>query len=84
MEYFNVVITTIISIVIGMGMYIMRTVTSRIDTLEQKMDNTVTKQEVRQLLDDKINPLKEDIKDIKYTIDKLLSIFIKGFNNHDK
>jgi uncharacterized protein YoxC len=82
MDYVNIVTMIALAALTGMGSYIMKTVTSRIDTLEQKMDNTVTEQEVRQLLDDKINPMKDDIKDIKYSIDKLFSFFIRGLDKN--
>jgi hypothetical protein len=75
----NILYTTlfgIVSIISTMMAFIFRSYMSRLEALEVKMENTITKQEVRQLLDDKLAPMREDIKEIKDSLTTFLEIVI--------
>lgn len=50
----------------------------RIDNLEQKSMNHVTEQQTRQILNDKLEPLKEDLIEIKEQLNKLFDRLING------
>lgn len=43
---------------------------TRITKMESKMEKMITKDDIRELLSDKIDPLKEDIQEIKQKLDK--------------
>ena len=49
----------------------------RLDKLEQGMCNAMTEESVRRLIADKIDPLREDIREIKDKLTRLFDIYIK-------
>ena len=56
----------------------------RISNLEQQIKQNMTESEVRQLVTDKLDPLKEDLQEIKASIRDLSKLFIlknKGNRN---
>jgi hypothetical protein len=63
-----------LSLLNGILVHLLKTVNQRIRTLEL---SHFTKQEVRQLIDDKIGGLHSDIQDIKDKIDKLFDLYIE-------
>lgn len=74
----------IIPAFVGGASYIMKGIFTRIDALEKELPKKVEETEVRQLLTDKIDPIKDDINDIKQDIDmlaskidKLIDLFLK-------
>lgn len=54
---------------------------NRIEKLEENMTHTINEEEVRTILSDKIEPIQEDIKDIKNNIRNIFDILLK--NNRD-
>lgn len=56
--------------------YIIKGVLTRLDVLEDKMQHTITEPQVRQIMSDKNDPLKQDIIEIKEMQQKLLEMFI--------
>lgn len=61
----------------GIGALFVKTVLSRIEALEKEMPHKYNDGEVRQLLDDKISPIREDIADLKLKIDRIIEFLIK-------
>lgn len=66
-----------IPLVTGMGAYIVKTILNRIDILETKVDTHVTEIAVRTLLNDKLEPIHQDIQEINYNIKKLYDLFFQ-------
>lgn len=64
------------SIVCGLGALVMKSVFSRLESLESKMNSTVTEQQVRTIIGDKIDPLKEDVHEIKQAIVKIYELYL--------
>lgn len=64
-------------VIVAMGSYLMSTFLNRISTLEKTMVNKVEEPEVRQILADKIDPLREDISELKNKIELIYSLLLK-------
>jgi len=68
---------TILSVVCAPVIYIGRSIMQRIDKLESDMDQKISKEEVRTILDDKIEPMNENVKEIKALLYKVLADHLK-------
>lgn len=68
------------SCITGMAAYFMRNLIMRLETLENKIQSKIDEPEVRQLLSDKLDPMKEDIAEIKGTVQKLFDLHIASYN----
>ena len=66
----------IASLLCGMGAFVMKNIFNRLEVLEDKMNKTVTEQDVRTILSDKIDPLKEDVHEIKQAIVKIYELYL--------
>ena len=58
-------------------LYIWKGVMSRLESLEKQMSDKMSEDSVRTLVNDKIDPLKDDLKEIKTSIDKLINHIIE-------
>lgn len=67
----------VIPIIITIVGFIMRTIHSRIDHLEKLVPTKLDQAEVRQIVADKIDPLREDIHEIKAKLDRVMDILIE-------
>ena len=70
------IISPIIMAIGGIGVNAVRSLMNRVVEIEKALPHKMEEIEVRQLLDDKIDPLKDDIKDIKATISAIHQILI--------
>lgn len=61
----------------GIIAYFLRLQMQRLDTLEQQMPMKTTESEVRQILADKIDPIKESMSEIKDKVDKVIDLLLK-------
>jgi uncharacterized membrane protein YgaE (UPF0421/DUF939 family) len=75
---FETIIGIGLSTVVSIGAFIMKHIFNRLDALESKLDHTVTEQEVRTILSDKLDPMKEDIQEIKQAMIKIYELYLKG------
>lgn len=71
------VYTIVIYLLIPVGAYFVKSLLDRLNKVEEKQKEAVSEPEMRRIMDDKINPIKEDITEIKYQLNKLLDIFLK-------
>lgn len=69
------------TILVGIIGYFVRAEMQRLDELEKQMPFKITDSEARQLLEDKINPLKESIVDMKVAVDKVYDLLIRKAND---
>jgi hypothetical protein len=60
-------------VVLPAGVYVYR----KIENLEQEVVRRPTKEDVKDMVEDKVNPLKEDLTDIKEMLNKLLDLNLK-------
>lgn len=61
----------VVPAVAGVGTYFMKKLLDRIDVLESQLPERVTSSQVRQIISDRIDPIKEDLAYIKTAIGKL-------------
>lgn len=62
---------------LGLGGYMAQTVLSRITKLERELPQKVTEDDVRQIVSDKIDPIREDIHELKIKIDRIFELLIR-------
>ena len=75
-SYLPVVIWFLLS---GLGTYLLRSQDNRIGNLEKRMLDMHTQAEVRDMMSDNLEPIKEDIKEIKERLNQLFTLVL---NNH--
>lgn len=68
------IIVTLSPVLIGGIGYMIKNVFTRLHNLEKS--SAVTEQQVRQLLADKVDPVKEDISEIRKTLDYIFQYFL--------
>ena len=66
--------------VAGAMAWAIKALISRLDEMQRQITNKVTEPELRQILDDKIVPIKESMADVKMTVDKAYDLLIKKAN----
>jgi len=76
-ESIVVITATILSIITTPVVYIYKSIMQRIETLEKETNDKMTESEVRILLDDKLEPMKDDLHEIKTRLDSILDRLIK-------
>jgi hypothetical protein len=77
MDILIAVLSIVLPIIIGMVTYFVRGIMSRIEKLETAVDSAMTEHQMRQILSDKIDPVKEDVTDIKNSVQKLFDLYFK-------
>jgi hypothetical protein len=73
---FPVIVYIIVPLVTALITYILRSFGQRLDAIEEKLNHRITETEVRQIIADKVDPLKESLKEIKDKIDKLFDLIL--------
>lgn len=76
-DLLNFVLYVGLPLILGAGAYVVKSVLLRISELEEKVNDAVTETQVRQLLGDKIDPIKEDLEEIRLSINKLFELYLK-------
>lgn len=67
----------VIPLFITMGSFILRNFMNRIEKLENRSMEQITETEARQILSDKLDPVKETLTEIKKQIEKITEFLIK-------
>jgi len=70
----QIIMYCLVAVLTGAVGFIFSKIEARLTSLENRMLNTITEKETRQILSDKIDPLKEDMKEIKDSINKLMDL----------
>lgn len=73
------VVMTVSSVVVGTVGYMIRNIFQRLSELERV--HAVTEPQVRQIISDKIDPVKEDVTEIRKTLDYIFNLI---YNNLTK
>lgn len=68
----------VFSVLIAPLIYIWRQAMLRIENLESKVNNVISRPEVETEIKNSLDPLKEDITDIKELLNKVLDHLING------
>lgn len=67
----------IIPLLLTSVVYFFRAKLLDIDRLKQKQQEFVTRDEVHQIINDKLEPLRDDIQEIKQTLTKLYDFLLR-------
>jgi uncharacterized protein YoxC len=76
MDLSNIVYFIVVPIVLTVLGYLMKTHLDRIQELEKRVDLTINEAEIRGIINDKIDPIKEDISEIKATLNHILTAIL--------
>lgn len=71
-----IIMYIVFTIGIPVGAYFTRSLIQRIAVLEENMQHTITEPQVRQFFQDKYDPIREDIKEIKEMQQKLFDVYL--------
>ena len=69
--------TIIIPAVLGIGGYVMRSFVNRLDALEKRVQKTPDEEGVRLLVSDKLDPVREDIHELRGKIDRIFDLLLE-------
>lgn len=72
------VIYTLVPSVIGLGTYLMKALLNRLNELEKAMSSKLEEEEVRQLLADKIDPIKEGLSKVEVKLDRIMDLLLRN------
>lgn len=76
-----ILIYAALPVLIGLGTYIVKTlILTRLDTIEDMLPSKLNETQVRQLLTDRIEPIREDIHDLKEKLDNIYDLLIRKPN----
>ncbi len=64
---------TVLSVLIAPIIYLGRSQMQRLDRVEQESARKLDEAQVRQIIEDKVHPISEDTREIKASIDRLLT-----------
>lgn len=73
----DIVLSIGIPTIIGLLGWLMKNAYERLVELEHRIDDAVSKTEMRQVLQDQIEPIKEDVQELKVKLDKIIDILLK-------
>lgn len=71
-----VVVYGVLPLVGGIGTFFVKSVLTRLNMLERELPAKPSEQEVRQLMLDKLEPLRDDVKDLNNKIERIIEILI--------
>lgn len=74
----TIVFSVLIPSLVALGGYALRNLLARIDQMETRLQKTVDENTVRQLIGDKLDPLREDLQEIKASINKLFDLYVQN------
>lgn len=77
MEWLNIVYYVITPAVIMYAGHSMKSHLDRIEIIEKELVKKIDEPEVRTIIADKIDPMKEDIKEIKEMLNHILTVVMK-------
>lgn len=78
LQLLHILLLVVLPVISGMVVYIMRNILTRIEELEHKSLEIVSETDVRQILADKLDPIHDDLKEIKDSLKQLYNLFYSG------
>jgi len=64
-------------VITGLCGYFIRVQMQRISDLETEMQNRIDEEAARQLLADKLDPVREDVREIQLKLDQIMALLMK-------
>lgn len=78
MDYVHVlVIYGALPSILGFGAFLVKSLLNRLDMVETAIQHKVDEPRVRELLADKVDPIREDIQELKVKLDKITDLLLK-------
>ena len=77
----QLVISILIPLVGGLIMFTFRHLYNKINHLDERLRKGLSQTEVRQLVEDKVTPIRDDIKEIKIQVDRLVDLYLHDHYN---
>ena len=74
MTTIELLISGILPLIFGILFFLLGNIYKKLNDFDARMRGAVTDKDVRILISDKIDPLKEDIHEIKQKLDKLIEL----------
>jgi len=71
-------------LIVGVFLFVLRSMHNRLGSVEDTQKQYMPKHEVRELIEDKIGGIREDITEIKNKIDKLFEYYINDHQSRNK
>lgn len=81
-DLLNLILYVVAPVVMAMGTFIFKSILSRLDEVERQMSHSITDPQARQLIQDKLEPLAQDIKEIKDMQQKQLDMMLYSLQNN--
>jgi Tfp pilus assembly protein PilO len=78
MQWLNIIYYVIAPMFVTYVGYSMKSHVDRIESMEKKLSEKLDEPQVRLLMADKIDPIKEDIKEIKEMLNHILTVIMKN------
>lgn len=66
-----------IPIMSGIAYHLVQNIMTRLNLLENKMKDVIAEPQVRQLISDKLDPIREDLKEIKAQLEKIYDRYVE-------
>ena len=84
MDIFQLILSIILPTCFGLIAYTFKSIITRLDRLEIRIEHTMVEERVRVLIDDKLSPLyiqhreiKEDLMDLKNKMNQVLEMLLR-------
>ena len=71
-------IYVVIPLSLGLGTYLVKSQISRIDKLEDRLNNVLTEMECRQIISDKLEPIRVEVTEIKKYVERNFPLYSCG------
>lgn len=66
----------------GLVTYLVKSQDNRINNLEKRMLDIQTQDEVRQMMNDNLTPIRDDVAEIKLRLNQLFDLYLRDTKNH--
>lgn len=77
MEWLNIIYYVVTPALLMYAGHAMKSHVDRLDKIEKTLMTKIDEPEVRTILADKIDPMKEDIKEIKEMLNHIITVILK-------
>lgn len=71
------IISSIVGLLSSICLFLLKRIMNRLDEMEVEVQQRTTEAEVRQLLQDKLDPIKDRIMAIDIKLERLLDMFLR-------
>ncbi len=66
-----------VPVLVGVLGYLGKSYMNKISKIEEELDTKLSEQQTRQILSDRLDPIKESVEEVKEKLDKLYDLLLK-------